>query len=537
MVAVLLQLKFAHFKASFAGGNPWAIFGLIFGGLYGLGVAFGVGALGLALGQPDQILFFLALVGSLLTLAWWLVPLVASAADATLDPERLAPYPITVRQLMAGQALGALIGLPGLLTLLFALAAATSTLATPLALAAYPLSALLGLALAIVGSRLVTVASIPLRARRGVSNTLTLLTFVLLMFTGPLILAALGGLEHLWTHMPQIIGTLQFTPLASAWAITGQVAQGNYGLAAALTLLTLIYLALAWFLWQLAATKAQATVGEQGQTGRSKDLAAGKLGLLGRFPATVRGAIAARTVQMMIKDPRCNVNLISLPIFYLLFLVFNGFTFSPSPEEEYSSPIMGVIMVTVFVPAFAGYIITYLVPYENTAFALHTTTSLRGIDDRLGRIYGITTLYLPMILLGTIAFSLLSGIGSYALPMTLLAVAVFGIGLGIGAYTDTVFSLPVPPPGSSPWKTPKQPDGMAKGFVRGLIMLIPMGLGLPGLIGLAATAITGQQLWAWLGVGAVALISAGVLTWGIRAGAHRFEHQCADMLQRVTRFS
>lgn len=185
MVAVLLKLKLDHFLAIFRNGNAWAIVGLVFGLLYGLGAVVVVAGLGFTLQNPADSLLILGVAGSLLTLAWWLIPLVAAGADPTLDPERLAPYPITVRQLMGGQALGALIGVPGMLTVLAVLALITSNFYSLAATLAFIPAGLLGLALAILGGRLTAVASIPVRSRRSVSNALTLLAFAARVLPGP----------------------------------------------------------------------------------------------------------------------------------------------------------------------------------------------------------------------------------------------------------------------------------------------------------------------------------------------------------------
>ncbi|MFW0119458.1 hypothetical protein ACN08Y_05995 [Rothia sp. P5764] len=537
MVAVLVRLKLAHFIAYFTRGNAWAIVGFSFAMLYGLGLVVCLGAGGFFIDNASGAQVFLALVGGILTLAWFLVPLFASAADATLDPERLAPYPIRVKDLMLGQAIGALVGAPGILTLLIALASATSLFFSIPGLLTYPVAAILGLALAIAGSRVVTLASIPLRARRGISNLLTIASFMVVMLMGPIIVGAAGGIAQVADRLPEYIEVLQWLPLLTPWLIPVHVASGSYGLAGALLALSLLYLAIIWWFWYLLTARTMANVGEVTGRKEARNLGTGHLGILDRFPATVRGTIAARIVQMMFKDPRCTVNVMSLPLFYLIFTFMGNLSVTTDTGEDVSTPIMGVFFCSAFIPAFAGYIYAYLVSYESTAFSLHTTTAVRGIDDRLGRAYAMILIYAPMILMGTLLFGLIAGAGAYTVPMLVTAYSVFFLGMGLASYADTVFSLPVPPPGSSPWKTAKQPDGMAKAFVRGLTMMIPMFLAAPGLAGMAASAINGNMLWAWLGAGVMLVMAVGGFTLGIRLGSQRFERHSADMLYRVTQFS
>lgn len=537
MVAVLLKLKWAHFTAIFRSGNVWAIIGIIFGGLYIMGAATSLGFAGFFIERESLVTAFV-LFGAVLSLAWWVVPLVASAADATLDPERLAPYPLTARQLMGGQALGALVGIPGFATLLLALASASTLFAVGWGGLLYPVTIVLGLALAIVVSRLITVASIPLRARRGVSNAITVISLVALMLAGPLMMAATGGILAIIDKMPAILGVLQWTPFGAPWAIYPRAAEGNYALAGALTVVTLLYLAVAWWLWEKATLRTMANVGALTPHTAGKTLATGNLGILGRFPATPRWAVAARCIHMLIKDSRCNVNILTIPLFYLLFIFMGTFTLEVDGESvrKFDNG-MSVFMLMVFLPAFTGYIGAYLTSYENSAFSLHVLSPLRGIDDRLGRVYAIAVLFGPMLLAGTIYFSIWHlHAGASTLPLILYALGIFGVGLGLSVYIDTLISIPTPPPGSSPWKTPKQPDGFAKALVRGLLMLIPMLAGLPGGIALIYATGSGNPLWAWIGAAITLVLAALALTLGIRGGAARYNTHSADMLTRVSRF-
>lgn len=531
MVAVLLKLKWANFAALFTSKNVWVIVGVAFGGLYALGAAFGLGALGLTVDKTWS-LTFMVLFATVLSLIWWIVPLVAAAADATLDPERLAPYPLTAPQLMGGQLLGAFVGIPGAVTLMMSLAAATSLTSTGWSLAFYPLSLVLGLALVVVISRLITQLSIPMRARRGVTNLLTVISFSILVMLGPIMMGAVTGLYSMIDRLPTVVSSLQWTPFAAPWAVAVHAGQGNWGTAGLLVLISLVYLALAWAMWRRAMEKTMANVGALTPHKAATISDAGKLGLLGLFPDKPRWAITARVLHMMFKDTRCNLNILMVPLFYTMF-IFMG---TSMPSSETGSNILGQFFLTVFLPAFAGYIFAYLISYENTAFSMHVLAPLRGIEDRLGRVYAMLIIYLPLMVIGSLIYVLVSQQTVYLAPIMLTTVGVFFVSLGVSAVSDMYFSVPAPPPGSSPWKTPKQPDGFAKALVRGLIMFIPMVLSFPGGAGLLAQGITGNPLWGWLGGGAMLILGLIILILGIKLGSRRFEQHAADALQRVARF-
>lgn len=531
MVAVLLKLKWANFAALFTSKNVWVIIGVAFGGIYALGVAFGLGALGFTI-DTQWSLTFIVLFATVLSLSWWIVPLVAATADATLDPERLAPYPLTAPQLMGGQTLGAFVGIPGAATLLMSLAAATSLTNTGWALAFYPISLVLGLALVVVVSRLITQLSIPLRARRGVTNLLTIISFSILVMLGPIMMGAITGLYSMIDRLPTVVSYLQWTPLAAPWAAAVQAGLGHWGTAGLLLLVSLLYLALAWKIWQRSMEATMANVGAVTAHKAAASLEEGKLGLLGLFPDKPRWAITARVLHLMLKDTRCNLNILMVPLFYTMF-IFMG---TSMPSTEMGFDVMGQFFLVVFLPAFAGYIFAYLISYENTAFSLHVLAPLRGIEDRLGRLYAMLIIYLPLMLLGSLIYVLLSQQTSYLAPIMFTTVGVFFVSLGVSAISDMYFSVPAPPPGASPWKTPKQPDGFAKAFLRGFIMCIPMVLSVPGGAGTLAQGITGNPLWGWLGGGAMLILGLIVLFLGIKTGSRRFELHAADALQRVARF-
>ena len=56
------------------------------------------------------------LLGSVLVLGWWVVPLVSFGVDATVDPARFVTFTIPRRSMLLGLAIGAVIGIPGVVT-------------------------------------------------------------------------------------------------------------------------------------------------------------------------------------------------------------------------------------------------------------------------------------------------------------------------------------------------------------------------------------------------------------------------------------
>ena len=136
-------------------------------------------------------------------------------ADATLDPARLALFPLTVGQLQWGQALGAFVGVPGTLTTVALLGTLASWRSSPAALAAAVLCLPLALALLITGSRCVTALAIGLGRRRRVTELVSLVALLGLVLLGPILTGLMSGLELLWDRLPGYADVLARTPLTS----------------------------------------------------------------------------------------------------------------------------------------------------------------------------------------------------------------------------------------------------------------------------------------------------------------------------------
>ena len=124
MVAHLLRLKLTLLRNSVR-RSPWQLVGLGIGALYALGVV-GLCVVGLFLlrGQDVELAQTVVVLGG----AGGTPGLGrhprrrVSAADMTLDPARFTTFAVPMPQLLAGLALGGLIGIPGIATALVALA-------------------------------------------------------------------------------------------------------------------------------------------------------------------------------------------------------------------------------------------------------------------------------------------------------------------------------------------------------------------------------------------------------------------------------
>src|SRR5699024_8313353 len=106
--------------------------------------------------------------GAILVLVWTVGPLVAFGLDDTFDPRRLAPFPLSRRDLMVGTSVATLPGPGGIFTVVAALGLVLAWVTEPAALLAALVGVPLGLATAVLGGRATTTAARPLvDGRRG----------------------------------------------------------------------------------------------------------------------------------------------------------------------------------------------------------------------------------------------------------------------------------------------------------------------------------------------------------------------------------
>ena len=123
MVAHLVRLKLALLRNGLR-RSAWQVVGLVVAALYGLWRdrrRRGGDGGGERRRTPDIRGLVTVLLGSVLVLGWWVVPLVSFGVDATVDPARFVTFTIPRRSMLVGLAIGAVIGIPGVVTTVAAL--------------------------------------------------------------------------------------------------------------------------------------------------------------------------------------------------------------------------------------------------------------------------------------------------------------------------------------------------------------------------------------------------------------------------------
>ncbi|CAM3631177.1 hypothetical protein [Isoptericola cucumis] len=269
MVAQLVRLKLTLLANTFR-RSVWQTIGLVVASVYGLGVLALAVVGAVAGGTVDAAVTgqVLVVVGALVVLAWWVVPLFAFGLDATLDPQRFVTFAIPRRQLLAGLAAAGVVSVPGAVTLLGALGVSFAWWREPAALVAALVGAVLAAALCVVGSRATTTALAPLLDSRRYREVLMIVAVVPLVLVGPAIGWLADGVEvtvegsgadAVGEALAPLSAVVAWTPFGAPWALGSAVHDGAWGLLAARLAVSLATLALAWWVWDRSLARALVT--------------------------------------------------------------------------------------------------------------------------------------------------------------------------------------------------------------------------------------------------------------------------------------
>ncbi|MHA7281813.1 transporter [Arthrobacter sp. TMS2-4] len=518
MVADLLKLKLLLLRNSLRRSTAQLV-GLILGGLYGLGIlgTVVVGLVFLGAADPDFIRTVLVLGGSAAVLGWIVIPIAATGIDMTLDPARFVTFAIPRRQLLAGLVLGGLLGIPGIVTLIAALAQVLTWIRYPAAAATALVCGLVAVLLCVVASRLVTTAVSSMTGSRRFKDINGIVAFIPLIFLGPIIAGVTAGFQNSPAFAATLADVLAWTPLGALWAAPADVAAGAAGIAALRFLIGLGTLGLFLLLWSRSLSHALVTPPYNAVTKR----AGGNLGWFGRFPATPAGAVAARALTYWQRDPRYFASLVAIPLIAVLLVISGG-------TEGAALAFLGPI--TAFMLAWS---ISADISYDNTAFSLHLSTGVGGQDDRLGRALALLVFALPTTLLFTVAPLWVAG-RLEDLPVMLgLSIGLLLTGTGLSSVVSARYTYNVPIPGESAFKTPPGTNFVmfAVQFIGWIVMLL---LALPEIVLTIVYFVTGDALFGWLGLLVGVILGGALLVVGIRTGGRWYDRRAPELLLAVS---
>ncbi|MGP3534378.1 hypothetical protein ACTU3I_06240 [Microbacterium sp. RD1] len=523
MVATVLRIRFRVLGNTLA-RSPWQLVGFLFGafGALWMLVLAGAGLFFAGTQGLDPARYTVTIAGGLLTLGWVVGPIFAAGVDTTLDPAKLAPFPLTTTRMMVAIAAGGATGIPGITTAAGALATFLVWWRWPVAALAAIVAIPVGVAICVVASRAVASFAAGLGGRRRTREVLGLLAFAAVIFASPLILAILSLVRAAADDGAQIVTVIEgvsWTPIAAAWAVPGDLAAGAVLPALLKALIAAGTLVLLWALWHRSLSASLIAPPARSAARRAK---AGALGWFGVFPTGPVGATWARSLTYWLRDLRYSRQLLVVPFLPILLLIYN--------RGDVSSVFFA--LSGVLVAFFLGVVPYTDVSFDGTAFATVLQTGIRGRADRAGRMLGAASLGLPLLLIITVVTIAISGRWDL-LPAVLGAgIALLFAGYGVSAVSSALLIVPTPASGDNPFKrVPGANFTMFLAFFG--CWLAAVVLASPAIVLAAISAVSSSVLFGWIALAVGVVLGPLVLALGIAVGGRQFDRSGPVLLARL----
>ncbi|MGA4990534.1 hypothetical protein [Nonomuraea bangladeshensis] len=430
---------------------------------------------------PHDLAVNLVIVAfALFLLGWMIVPLLAFGLDDTLDPAKLALFPLPPRRLAIGMFTASVTGVWPLTML-----AVTSgaLIALPAGIGGVLLgvpAVLLQFALCVVTSRLITTAlSSALRTRRGRDVLAVAALFVVLLAQLPNLLLN-RGFGDPGALLNGLAGVLRWTPPGMA---AHAIADGGLTGLGELVLLALLTLAIGW-LWIKALSRALVTpdVSTQAASVRRKDS-----GWIDRvLPDGPLAAVVGKELKYIRREPRFRVGWFSAVVVTLILSFSLGRTAGEGGPGGPALPIVitafGALMIALQSGNTFG--------FDGRSLWMNAVTfgSERGLGtDLAGRHLANALIATPLLAVIAVATGLFTGHPGSILPAMLAGWGALGIGLGVGSVTSVVLPYGVPErmnafsgaaPGQGGQAFASSMGAMAGIALLSLPFLVPLGFGL-----------------------------------------------------------
>ncbi len=465
----------------------------------------------------------LVAVGTVIALAWVVVPLLATGVDDSLDPVRFAPWGIAPRRLMPGLIVAAFTTVPAIFFgMLAGVMAATwrGESHGGWVLAVAFVGAALSLATWVASARLATLWATRLlatRASKAVLGGLAIAVVALIAVTAAAVRS--DGLESfLAGEVATALDALARTPWAAGFAAPSAVALGQpWGAVWRLVIVA------AWFLALVAAWRSAVEhslvnpVSRGGGTLRTQDgiLAAMERKLPGwRATATTR-VVLARSVRSWRIDPR-----------YVSQVV--GAVAMPTIMGGIAVAALGsrgpwLFALPIFLAVTIGWGRHNDLAYDASAVWLDIVSDVRGADVMRGRLLATAGWAAPAVVTMCVAAAALTGRWAVLPAVTLAALGALGVGLGIAAVSSVLLPYRVPAPGESPFGAETGTIGASLGAQ--VASSLATGVAVPIVVSPLLAAFVWGGVW-WL-VAAVAGAACGVGgAWGgTRAAGALYERR------------
>jgi ABC-2 type transport system permease protein len=527
VVATLLRIRFRVLGNTLA-RNPLQLVGFLFGAfgaLWALAGA-GIGLFFAGTAGVDVARAAIIVAGAVVTLGWIVGPIFIAGVDTTLDPAKLAPFPMSTRRMMVAITAAGATGIPGIACAVGALLTFLVWWRWPIAAGGAIVAIPLGFVIWVVASYTVATLAGGLGGNRRTREAIALIAFAVLIFASPIVLGILSLVRAAADAGAQIVGivdAVSWTPIAAAWAVPGDLAAGSPLTALAKFAIALATLALLWVLWNRSLS---ASLVSSPTRSSARRVGAGKLGWFGVMPASALGATWARSLTTWLRDLRYLRQLLFVPFVPVIVLLYTGWDLTH-----------GVFAMSGLLVAFFVGILAYTdVSYDGTAFGTVLQTGISGRADRLGRMLGAATLGVPVTLVVDIVIAAISG-AWHLLPGVLGAsIALLFIGYGVSAISSALLIIPTPAPGDNPFK--RVPGASFSMFLIFFGCWVATAvLAAPAVVPAVLAAVTGAALPGWIALAVGVVLGPVLFAVGVSVGGRIFDRTAPSLFFQLKSFA
>lgn len=548
-IGVIVRLRWALIVATLR-RSPWQVVAFVVGLLGALALVVFATVSGWEWGGSMRTsrlsfeltdLMFLRIVmilaGAAITFVTGVVQLMLVGGGAAMDTSKFALFGIEDRRLQLGLMISGLCSIPAIAGLLALLGWSTvfrdmGVMTLLIGIVSAPLAIITIVALSRTLISLATTLVTSKRGRNALYIIIVLLFVVICQIPSMLVGPGYGtevsdSFVSLLTMVlfHQIATIVGWTPWGAAFALPFDAFVGAWGY-----LFThLMILAATWIVCFAVCTwclrRERLTVGRS----EAKTSIRG-IGAFGWMPDSPSGAISARLLTYLRRDPR-QIMVLILPIFFVVIFAIQA---------------RGVSMVVWQSLIWAGWMMALMesngLAYDGGGFAMEVIAGVRGHVDRIGRVrVYVAIIVIYMLVLGVV-IALITG--DWAHPRELFAglvamAAGSGVafsGLGLAEITSCTLMYPVASL-NKPFSSP-QGRAVAQGFFPLVYMLGSVVLMLPTIavaIGLGVGDV--PRPWFAMLIPASLLNGCAALAGGVWLGGRLLDRRSLDVLRNLDSFA
>ncbi|MEV5889852.1 hypothetical protein [Nonomuraea fuscirosea] len=380
---------------------------------------------------PDIAASLVVVAFTVLLVGWMTVPLLVFGLDDTLDPAKLALFPLRTGRLAVGMFTASVTGVWPAAMLIVTFGALVGLASSAGGWLLGGPAVLVEFALCVVASRLITTSlSSALRTRRGrdVLAVAALLVVVLAQLPNLVLNAGFGDPAAL---LHQTAAVLRWTP---SGMMAHAIADGGLVGLAEIVFVALVVAGLAW-LWIKALSRALVTPDVSTQAASVRR----ELGLIDRFlPDGPLAAVVTKELKYIRREPRSRVGWFSAAVVTVV-LAFSLRNLDAGAGLPILLTSAGALMIALQ----AGN--TFGIDGRSLWMNAVVFGDERGlITDLAGRHLANALLGLPLLTVIGVATGLFIGEPGSILPAVLAGWGALGIGQGVGSVTSVVLPYTVP---------------------------------------------------------------------------------------------